>query len=372
MQQPSVALSASSVLSVRGSLVALAHRPDDPSLLCVADQTGRALLFRPDRPDEEPSVVLDLTERVAGVGLRDAYDERGLLGLAFHPRFGRDGGERRLFALHSAPAEGTPHEGEGDDHVSVLSQFEVGGDGRARDERRLFVARAPTRVHNGGGLLFSADGSLLHLALGDGGPFDEPPDTAQDAENPLGKILAMRVTPGGADPPSIFAKGFRNPWGMTLDDRGRLHSADAGHKGAEEIDAVVAGGNYGWPLREGTIERRRSDAALRPPAFAWTRGQLGLGEVSAAIGGFFLPADPLRYACADFGGRVLLLRRRSEDDVDAWAMERWWRLAEVDGVPEGQRHVKAMWRHPATGRVYALTCSAMGLGGTAHVLELHF
>ena len=122
---------------------------------------------------------------------------------------------------------------------------------------------------------------MLYIALGDGGARDDEgtghgPDgrgNGQDRSpgNVLGKIL--RIDPLGrsaangqygvpADNPfvgldgadEIFAFGFRNPFRMSFDHgTGALFAADVGQRDIEEVDLVVAGGNYGWPFKEGTF-----------------------------------------------------------------------------------------------------------------------
>src|SRR4051812_4458464 len=56
----------------------------------------------------------------------------------------------------------------------------------------------------------------------------------------------------GGGRPEIYALGFRNPWGFSFAPDGEMWVADVGHEQWEEIDRVVRGGNYGWPVREGT------------------------------------------------------------------------------------------------------------------------
>ena len=120
---------------------------------------------------------------------------------------------------------------------------------------------------------------MLHIAIGDGGAADDqgpghaPGGNGQDLSpgNVLGKIL--RIDPDGSNsangrygipadnpfvgaPPAdeILAYGFRNPFRMSFDsETGDLYAADVGQNDIEEVDVVVAGGNYGWPVKEGTF-----------------------------------------------------------------------------------------------------------------------
>src|SRR5262249_52114756 len=122
----------------------------------------------------------------------------------------------------------------------------------------LFETQSPSQLlHVGGGLAFGPDGKL-YLGVGDNGN----PGGVQDLGNPHGKIL--RLNKDGAIPTdnpfygqtgklgAIWAYGFRNPWRFQFDSvTGRLYTADVGDFTWEEVNRVVKGGNYGWPLNEG-------------------------------------------------------------------------------------------------------------------------
>lgn len=155
--------------------------------------------------------------------------------------------------------------------------------------------------HNGSGPRFGPDG-YLYLAAGDGGssgndysgnvnhPIDGHTNgsgNAQDRTVPFGKILRIDPLPGGSagtlsangqyripatnpfvDGPGgsldeIFAYGFRNPWGFSWDNRaggdGRMFLANVGQHHREEIEIIVAGGNYGWGYREGSVPLIQED-----------------------------------------------------------------------------------------------------------------
>lgn len=59
---------------------------------------------------------------------------------------------------------------------------------------------------------------------------------------------------GGSSEPEIYAYGFRNPWRTSFDRKtGKLYVGDVGQNEIEEIDIVKPGGNYGWPIKEGTF-----------------------------------------------------------------------------------------------------------------------
>jgi glucose/arabinose dehydrogenase len=97
----------------------------------------------------------------------------------------------------------------------------------------------------GGRLAFDGRGGLL-LSVGDYG-FEGLNDKAAFPQLPdvsYGKILLLDMN-GGAVP---FSIGHRNPQGLFVDSRGRIWSTEHGPEGGDELNLIVRGGNYGWPL----------------------------------------------------------------------------------------------------------------------------
>lgn len=231
------------------------------------------------------------------------YSERGLLGLAFHPDFANPlaAGYRKFYINYNKNyvAGGDPEPpqvGDPVNCVTVIAEFQVqAGNPNAADpgsERRLLVFTQPQNNHNGGQLEFGPDG-FLYIGCGDGGSADDnntghtggasavPRPTAnlgngQDKTRLLGKILRIDpLDPDGAGPATysipatnpfvgagggvreeIYAYGLRNPWRFSFDKRmpngtNRLFCGDVGQGRIEEINLIVAGGNYGWRYKEG-------------------------------------------------------------------------------------------------------------------------
>lgn len=227
--------------------------------------------------------------------LRDGFEERGLLGLAFHPEFADNG---RFHVHYSAPLrEGAPG---GWDHTARISEFRVPPDTPAQadptSERVLLRVDHPNRKTNAGALAFGPDG-YLYAAVGEGGGAHgigevafgalEVPERgnvwdalAQDLHTPYGKILRLDVDhgwPGYAVPESnplvgtsgmdeIYAWGFRNHYRMAFDHEGdgALYVAAVSESLSEAVYRVDGPGNYGWPIREGTHCYDRQ-APLDPP-----------------------------------------------------------------------------------------------------------
>ena len=239
----------------------VASAPD--GVLLVNEQGGRVLAVDP--AGGEPSVFLDLTDRVLGGG------ERGLLGLALHPEWPED---PRAF-VHYTDLDGH----------TVLSEFTVSDLPSpprldAGTERVLLQQVQPYPNHNGGQLAFGPDG-FLYMGLGDGGAGGDPHGNGQKRDTLLGKILRIDVDADsdpygipednpfaeGADgAPEIFLTGLRNPWRFSFDrETGLLWVADVGQNALEEINrvdpAVDAGANLGWNVMEGSRCFEASDCA---------------------------------------------------------------------------------------------------------------
>lgn len=253
------------------------HANDGSDRLFIADQSGVIYLLKNGQLALSP--FLDITHLI--VNLNPGFDERGLLGLAFHPNFAVNG---RFFVRYSAPRpEGplAPCTGTSRGcHREIVAEFQVSDtdpDVADPTPRIVFAIDEPQFNHNSGAIHFGPDG-FLYFTLGDGGGANdglndpELPHGAigngQNIETALGSMLRIDVNSGNpyAIPPDnpfvgtngvneIFAYGFRNPFTFTFDDGpggdGRLFVGDVGQDLIEEIDIVVNGGNYGWALREG-------------------------------------------------------------------------------------------------------------------------
>ena len=229
-----------------------------------------------------------------GIAGDDSYDERGLLGFAFHPQYIENG----LFYIYDSRTAGdvsdfsTMPPGTIANHRSVVEEYRATSpslyDLPAAIEREkvLLTVDQPQFNHNGGALIFGPD-NMLYIALGDGGGADDrdgqpflggpiighgASGNGQNPANPLGSLL--RIDPLGNDSrngkygipennpfvgsstalPEIYAYGLRNPFRFSFDRlTGDLVLADVGQNAVEEINVIQAGGNYGWGLKEGSF-----------------------------------------------------------------------------------------------------------------------
>lgn len=280
--------------------------PGDTSRLFVLEQNGLVRIIQ--NGSLLPGSALDLQSRVQPpLNPGNANDERGLLGLAFHPGFNDPAslGFGTLYTYTSEPIpDGTSPtypapNGAVQNYKNLISEWKISAsDANVIDptSRREIISFGKTAGnHNGGTIAFGPDG-YLYLATGDGGNANdvgashiEPGGNAQNLTTPLGKMLRIDalnppLTPLSPDPissngqyripvsnpfdapgevPEIYAYGLRNPYRFAFDTlNGDLILADVGQNNVEEIDRVVLGGNYGWAVKEGTFLFNRSDGTI--------------------------------------------------------------------------------------------------------------
>ena len=237
--------------------VVLTHAGDGSWRIFVGTQFGAIHVFALDRDVEDTKLFLDIRSKVT---YKEVENEEGLLGLAFHPQYERNG----LFFLYYTTTDAP--------NTSVISRFRVSADDpdRADPTSEKEILRIPqvSWNHNGGTLEFGPDG-YLYVGLGDGGRSRDPLGHGQNLATLHGSILRIDIDcPEGdktyaippdnpfvdrADArPEIWAYGLRNVWRMAFDRKtGQLWAADNGEDLWEEIDIIQRGGNYGWNLREG-------------------------------------------------------------------------------------------------------------------------
>ena len=255
----------------------LTHAGDGSGRLFVVDQAGYIRVIDASGT-LLPTPFLDLTGEIPA--LNAGFDERGVLGLAFHPNYASNG---RFYVRYSRPRTGTSGEPcfgtSRGCHEEVLAEFSVSGDPNVANPTPtvLFAIDEPQFNHNAGAVAFGPDG-YLYFTLGDGGGANDglddpglphgPTGNGQNVNTALGAMLRIDVDSGApyaipADNPfvgtdgldEIYAYGFRNPFRFSFDDGpggdNRLLVADVGQALYEELDVVQAGGNYGWVTREG-------------------------------------------------------------------------------------------------------------------------
>ncbi len=238
--------------------------PDNTGRLFIVDQGGQIYIVKDDERLQQP--FLDISDKL--VPRESPQDERGLLGLAFHPEFESNG---RFFVFYSGPLSANGPAGW--DHTNYVAEFSVmpGADQANEPSERIVLSiDHPQANHNAGMIAFGPDG-YLYISVGDGGGANDTAEghvaggNGQDiTENLLGSILRIDVdntedydvpddnpfvNADGFD--EIFAFGLRNPYRFCFDPEGHVIVADAGQELYEEINVIEKGGNYGWNIKEG-------------------------------------------------------------------------------------------------------------------------
>jgi len=287
----------------------LTSPPDDDRLFICERILGRALVF--DQGALLPTPFLDLGGNISTNG------ERGLLGLAFHPNFVFN----RFVFVSFTDTTG----------ASVVARYTVSAfNPNVIDPATEQVVFGPltqiNAIHNGGCIVFAADGKLL-LSLGDDGNHRN----GQMLSVPYGKILRFDVdapfphvpqdNPFVGQPnhePLIWAYGLRNPWRISVDRlTGDLWISDLGTNQRDEVSFLSAGApggaNFGWSCREGnhctTLIQTGcvcTDPALIPPVYERIPQSVGC----ALIGGHLyrgqeVPSMYGRYLMTDWCGGAL-------------------------------------------------------------------
>jgi glucose/arabinose dehydrogenase len=302
---PTLSLVAQNFVSPLGVVAS----PDGTSRLFVIDQPGKIWVINSDGTTRSTPFI-DLSSRI--VNLNAAYDERGLLGFAFHPNYVTNG---KFYVFYTAPPRpGGPQPGSTWNNLTRIAEYRVSSaDANVADmttERIILEADHPQGNHNGGTIAFGPD-NYLYISIGDGGGADDVGPghvtdwyaanlggNAQNIHaNLMGKVLRIDVNSGSpysipSDNPfagtsakgEIYAYGFRNPYRFSFDMGGSrgLYLGDAGQKLYEEIDLVTKGGNYGWNVREGNICFNTDSNLLERPTCP-TSDSMGNALVSPII-----------------------------------------------------------------------------------------
>jgi glucose/arabinose dehydrogenase len=188
--------------------------------------------------------------------------EAGLLGLLAS----KD--ERTIFAYYTAA----------DDNRIVSMSW----DGQRLGGPKVILSGIPKGGrHDGGRMALGPDG-YLYVTTGETGESS----LAQDKGSLGGKILRLTLdgkpAPGNPFDSEVYSYGHRNIEGLAFDDHGRLWASEFGEQTWDELNLITKGGNYGWPLVEGSgsgkglinpkIVWRTSDAS--PSGLAYWRGEL--------------------------------------------------------------------------------------------------
>jgi glucose/arabinose dehydrogenase len=247
--------------------------------LFVAQQDGNLRVIQDGTLLDTPLLTLSV----------DSAGERGLLGVASDPDFADN---HYLYVYYTVP--GSPAHNR-------VSRFTAAGN--VADPGSEFVLLdlddlSDATNHNGGAIHFGLDGKL-YIGVGE----NANPANAQTLTNLLGKMLRINAdgsipedNPFVSDPTArgeIWANGFRNPFTFAVQPgTGRIFVNNVGSSppaAQEEINDLLPGGNYGWPIYEG----HSNDPAFISPLYAYPSGQ---GDGTCAIvGGTFYNPDTVQF-----------------------------------------------------------------------------
>lgn len=352
--------------------VLMVEAPEPAPRMFVVEKRGTIRVFPkvPDPAPDEAVVFLDIQTRVRNAG------EQGFLGLAFDPDYAANG---EFYVYYSWL------DGECTTCPTRVSRFTNDDPADSvvdpNSEEVILDFAQPYDNHNGGMIAFGPDG-MLYIGLGDGGSGGDPHNNGQDTRTLLGAILRIDVRsapdpglayripednpffnggPAGAETrKEIFAYGLRNPWRFSFDmQNGTLFCGDVGQNSYEEVDVIVAGGNYGWRYRE-------ASHCYNPPTNCPTEGlidpiaEYGRDLGRSITGGFvsYSLAVPELYGVylyADYGSRRIWGLRYENLTVSGP-----YTLVDPAGFPI------AGFGQDRDGEVYVLDFTA---NGGAHVLR---
>lgn len=245
---------------------AMAMAPD--GTLFITQKDGRIMIVRDGLLLPQPAVTLNV----------DPFNERGLSGIAIDPNFAQNG---HIYVFYTVPNE----------NHNRISRITLSGDFFVPGSEQVImeIEPMPGSIHNAGAMHFGPDG-FLYITTGDGADAI----TSQSLTTLGGKVL--RIAADGSIPTdnpfynqtngnyrAIWAMGFRNPFSSAMDPTtGLFFINDVGGGDFEEVNSVVRGGNYGWPIIEGLYTNQNRPANYQDPLHAYSH-QVGCAVVGATF-----------------------------------------------------------------------------------------
>lgn len=296
---------------------------------------------------------------VAGVPAVAVGGQGGLLDVAIAPDFARS---RTVYLSYSEPGV--------DGSALALARATL-DDGAAPALKGLEVVWRSGQNGPGGqfgaNILFAADGKSLFLSSGERQRFTP----AQDPKQALGKVLRLtldgKAWPGnpnynaGGVEAMTWSSGHRNPYGLALTPEGRLWEVEMGPRGGDELNLIVPGRNYGWPIVSNgdnysgqPIPDHPSRLDLEAPKL-WWNPSISPGGMTLYSGAMF-PQYRGSLLIAALSGQALL--RVTLDGDTATAADHWdmgTRIRDVAQAPDGAIWLLEDGAQGAEGKLLRLT-----------------
>lgn len=256
---------------------------------------------------------VDVSESVLPEG------EGGFLGFTLAPDFETT---KRAFAYHTYQKD--------DQSFNRIIALKL-DENKWKEENVLLEGIPSGELHAGGRIQIGPD-DMLYATTGDTGN----KELAQELDSLAGKILRMEQN---GDIPEdnpfedsyVFSYGHRNPQGFAWDDKGNLFSSEHGESGNDEINLIVAGGNYGWPVIQGdevaknmiTPIHHSGEETWAPSGMGYNNGTLYIASLAGSkiftydiendqVGEFFDGAGRLRDVLID--GNALFTITNNHDN----------------------------------------------------------
>jgi glucose/arabinose dehydrogenase len=321
--------------------------------LYVVEKTGKVKILE-NGTTVRATPFLDIASLLDAGDPLDATGERGLLSIAFHPKYASN---NFVYAYYTTK--------NGD---LTISRFTVNPATKvAASKLELLSIPHPRENHNGGQLQFGQDG-FLYIGTGDGGSGGDPDRNGQNRQTLLGKILRIDVDTkdagleyaipngnpfniaGGAR--EVWAFGLRNPWRFSFDrSTGDLWIGDVGQGKFEEVNVTPKGSsaprNYGWNSTEGKscYEATTCDkTGIDLPVLDYGHDQ---GDVSITGGyvyrGTASPKIAGKYIYADFSsGRIWSLNRTGDNVSNALELDTADNISSFGEGADGEVYVVAL------------------------------
>jgi glucose/arabinose dehydrogenase len=368
----------------------------------VIEQWGRVRIINADG-ELEAEPFLDIRNLI--IKHFADFDERGLLGIAFHPDFANNG---KLYVAYSGHINFQGDLGKQFwwDHTNIIAEYTVSEDdpdvADPNTARIISSIDWPQFNHNGHWIGFGSDG-MLYVSTGDGGYANDwgighnvTEGNGQDLTSLHGKILRIDVnTMSDGKPygipadnpfvgdnnaaPEIWAYGLRNPWRCSFDTGSdRLFCGDVQQNSYEEIDIIEKGDNMGWRKMEAThcFDYTKPDdhpdscdqADLKLPILEYnncTAQPEGCKGISVTGGYVYRGGNADwdgKYIFGDwsksFGAMDGQIFIATEGSDGKWTMEK------ADTGMEGNNPYILAFAQDADGEVYALTSITTGPNGS--------